>query len=78
MDTICYFNYSIAGVPQFTYEWNSSMWFFWLCIASGATTMIFFIIVYRTKELFEVHPINIIMYCMLAESFGAINYAMLY
>ena len=47
-------------------------------IAGSATSMIFFIIVYRTKELFEVHPMNMIMYSMFAESFGLVSYAMLY
>ena len=36
----------------------------------------FFLFVYRTKELFEVHPMNLIMYSILAESIGMICFAM--
>ena len=75
---MCLLKDNVTGIPQFTYDWNSNMWFFWLIMASTASSMAFFIIVYRTKELFEVHPINIIMYSQLAESFGFICYAMLY
>ena len=47
-------------------------------IVSSATSMAFFTIVYRTKELFEVHPMNIIMYSILSESLGCISFAMVY
>ena len=67
-------NYS--DVPEFTYAYNGDTWYFWLIIARSMSGFIFFVFVYRTKELFEVHPMNLIMYSILAESIGMIFFAM--
>ena len=49
------------------YEWSFEEK---LMVASATLGFIFFIIMYQIKEFFEVQPMNLIMYSILAESIG--------
>ena len=67
MDWICDDASFIGGWFQLTYAYNQDLWFAALQFSSGIACFIFFLLLYKTKEL-QVHPMRLIMYIAFMET----------